>query len=121
MKNSFVAMENEFQDFGLVMVMMTVVITPMKPLVTVQRILANPPSSDVPMAGAFSTLGNVIMKMIVEMAPMNKIVITKIADLESSLVTTIGVSRTVKYVMESMIARITAHQMKPWKRAKTKM
>ena len=121
MKNSYVAMVNVYPDFGLVMVMMTVVITPMKLPVTVQRILANPPSSGVPMADAFSTLGNVIMKMIVEMAPMNKIVITRIAHLESSLVTTTDVSRIVKYVMESMIVRTIAHQMRPWKHAKTKM
>ena len=120
-KSSYAEMGNVSIDFGLAMVMMIVGITPMKTLLTVPRILANPPSSGAPMAGVFSILGNATMKMTVVIARMNRIVITRVAHLASSPVTISGVFPIAKSVMVSMIARITVRPMSLWKLAKIRM
>ena len=90
MTSMYVATVNAYPDFGLVMAMMTVGIIQMKTLNIAPPILANLLNLDVPMAGVFSTLGNVTMRMIVVMVPMNKIVTTRIAVLENLLAKIIG-------------------------------
>jgi len=114
-------MENAFLDFGLVMVMMIVATTPMRTTPIVQLILVSHLNLDVPMADAFSTHGNVIMKMIVVMALMSWIVTTKIVDLVNSLVKITDVFRTVKFVMVSMIVKIILLLMSHWRLAKIRM
>ena len=70
--------------------MMIVGIIPTKTQNIVPLILANLRNLDVQMADVFSILGNVTMRMIVVMVPMNRIVITRIVVLENLLAKIIG-------------------------------